>query len=207
VPVEHQGQAHSCPEAPSPAAAVFFLAARRVIRFGLVYAVVVALTGALGIAGYSAVRSGVADPTAVGTQASVLIMELVSGLVGLACVLGLLISTVAWIIGAHRLTPAGPGLLGYAALAACLVLIVLAYVLPARVATVNGSVATEVGLRIAAVVLLTAGVVLVRARVRRETGHSAPAGRRPLISSDDWDASTWDPEVMRDIDRRRPQSP
>jgi hypothetical protein len=210
VPLERAGQAHTCRTgraAPSPAAETFLLAARRVIRFGVVYAAVVVITGLLAIAGYSAVRSGAADPAAVGTRASVLIVGLVAGSVVLICVLGLLISTVVWIVSAHRLRSAGPGPVGYGALAGCLVLIVLAYVLSGRVSTVDGSVATEAGLRIGAVLLLVAGVLRVRAQVRRVAGLPVPIGRRTLLTSDDWDASTWDPEVLHDIDRRRPQIP
>jgi hypothetical protein len=84
-PRERPGQAHSCRTdrvVPEPEAANFALAARRVVRFGVVYAVLVALVSSLGVAGYAAVRSGVADPTTVGTQASVLLVRMISGLVG-----------------------------------------------------------------------------------------------------------------------------
>jgi hypothetical protein len=58
-------------------------------------------------------------------------------------------------------------------------------------------------MRNAGVAIQIAGVLVVRARIRRETGH-ADQGRPPtMLTSDDWDASTWDPEVMRDIERRR----
>jgi hypothetical protein len=205
-PLDRPGQAHSCRTdrtVPDAAAETFALAGRRVVRFGVVYAVVVALVSGLGLAGYAAVRSGIADPTAVGTQASVLLVGMISGLVGLVCLLGLLISTVVWIISAHRLTPAGPGLTGYGAAAVGVLLVALAYGLPGRMPTVSGAVVTEAAMRIGGVVVLVAGVVLVRARVRRKTGHVIPAVRPPLVTSDDWDASQWDPEVLRDIDRGR----
>lgn len=208
--LERVGQAHTCrsgPAAPGPAAETFLLAARRVIRFGVVYAVVVLVTNALAVAGYSAVRGGLADPGAVGTQASVLIVGLISGFVALVCVLGLLISTVVWVLSAHRLTPAGPGIIGYGALAGCGALIVLGYVLPGQVATVDGAVVTQAALRIGAIVVLVAGVLWVRAQVRSGAGLPAPVERRTLITSDDWDASTWDPEVLRDIEGRRPETP
>jgi hypothetical protein len=84
-PLDRPGQAHSCRTdrtVPDAAAETFALAGRRVVRFGVVYAVVVALVSGLGLAGYAAVRSGIADPTAVGTQASVLLVGMISGLVG-----------------------------------------------------------------------------------------------------------------------------
>jgi hypothetical protein len=186
-----------------PGMETFGLAGRRVIRFGVVYAFVVVVTSALGLAGYSAIRSGAADPTAFGTQASVLIGAAVTGLVALVCILGLAISAVVWIVSAHRLRAAGPGFPGYASAALGLILTVLAYVVPAGVPSVNGAVLTEAALRIGAVAVLIAGVVVVRGQVQRATGQQIP-GRRPrMATSEDWDASKWDPEVMRDIERRR----
>ena len=187
----------------SPSAETFSLASRRVVRFGVLYAVVVAIVGALSLGGYAAIRSGAADPADLSTQASVLIVGMIAGLVGLVCVIGLLISAVVWVVSVHRLTAAGPGLTGYGGLVGGVLLIALAYVLPSRVPTVSAAVAVDVALRVGAVVLLVAGVLLVRARIRRETGQATLAGKPTLITSDDWDASTWDPEVMRDIDRRR----
>ncbi|WP_089008611.1 hypothetical protein [Micromonospora viridifaciens] len=173
------------------------------VRFGVVYAVVVAIVSVLGLAGYAAVRSGAAEPTDLSTQASVLIVGPIAGLVGLGCVIGLLVSTVVWIVSAHRLTAAGPGFAGYGGLVLCFLLIALAYVLPIRVPTVSGAVAVEAALRIGSVVLLITGTLLASARIRRQTGQVTPAGRRTLITSDDWGASKWDPEVLRDIERRR----
>jgi hypothetical protein len=69
-------------------------------------------------------------------------------------------------------------------------------------ALIVGMVTGLVGL-VCVVGLLIAGVLLVRARIERETGQATPAGKPTLITSDDWDASTWDPDVLRDIDRRR----
>jgi hypothetical protein len=182
----------------------FAVASRRVIRFGVVYALVVVAVAALGLAGYAAIRSGAADPNSVGTQASVLIGSTITGLVGLVCVIGLLISTIVWIVAAHRLRPAGPGVLGYLAMTVSLLLIGLAYVLPARVSSLNGSVVVDALMRIAAVVVLIAGVVVVRSAVRRETGLAIPArGRSMEVSTDDWNASKWDPQVLGEIERRR----
>ena len=50
---------------------------------------------------------------------------------------------------------------------------------------------------------LVAGVLLTRARIRRETGRPTLAARPALVTADDWDASSWDPEIHKEIDRRR----
>jgi hypothetical protein len=50
---------------------------------------------------------------------------------------------------------------------------------------------------------LIGGVALVRTRLQASTGREIRAGRQPMVSRDDWDAAQWDPEVQRDIERRR----
>ena len=185
------------------ASETFALAGRRVIRFAVTYAVVVAVVAVLGLVGYTAISSGAADPTAVGTQVSVLLGATLAGLLTLACVIGVLVCTVVWVISAHLVAPGGPGPAGYGALALCAGATVLAYVLPDRMTTPAASVATEAALRIGGVAVLVAGVLVVRRRISRLTGERLPAGRPALVTSEDWDASKWDPEVLRDIDRRR----
>ncbi|MFI6074602.1 hypothetical protein ACIA5C_23885 [Actinoplanes sp. NPDC051343] len=192
------------PRPPGAAEETFAVASRRVIRFGAVYAFVVVAVAALGLAGYAAIRSGAADPTSVGTQASVLLGTTITGLIGLVCILGLVVSTIVWIVGVHRLRPDGPGVVGYLAMALCLLMVGLAYVLPARVSSLNGAVLLEAALRIGGIAVLIAGVVVVRSALRRETGLEIPARPRTMqVSSDDWNASKWDPEVLDDIERRR----
>lgn len=182
----------------------FAVAGRRVVRFGVVYALVVVAISALGLAGYAAISSGAADPSALGTQASVALGSVVTGLVGLVCVIGLIVSTIVWIVSAHRLRPVGPGVAGYVAMTVCLLLIGLAYVLPGRLPTLTGAVLTEALMRIAGIAVLIAGVVLVRSQVRAETGLDVAAPRRTMrVSSDDWNAGKWDPEVLGEIERRR----
>jgi hypothetical protein len=207
VALESAGQPHECAgkrRPPGLAEETFALASRRVVRFGAVYAVVVGAVSALGLAGYAAISSGAADPTSVGTQASVLIGTAVTGFVGLVCVIGLMVSTIVWLVSAHRLRPSGPGVVGYLAMAFCLVLVALAYVVPARVASLGGAVTTEAAMRIAGIAVLIAGVMVVRAQVRKETGQAIPSGRRSMqVTTDDWDASSWDPTVLGEIDRRR----
>jgi hypothetical protein len=192
------------PRPPGAAEETFAVASRRVIHFGAVYAFVVVAVAALGLAGYAAIRSGAADPTSVGTQASVLLGTTVTGLIGLVCILGLVVSTIVWIVNVHRLRPDGPGVVGYLAMALCLLMVGLAYVLPARVPSLDGAVQLEAAQRIGGIAVLIAGVVVVRSAVRRETGLEIPARLRTMrVSSDDWNASKWDPEVLDDIERRR----
>jgi hypothetical protein len=183
---------------------MFALASRRVIRFGVVYALVVVAVAALGLAGYAAISSGAADPTSVGTQASVLLGTTITGLIGLVCVIGLLVSVVVWIVSVHRLRPAGPGIPGYVAMTISLLLVGLAYVIPSHVATLDGAVLTEAGMRVVAIAVLITGVVVVRSRVRAETGLEIASRHRTMqVSADDWNASKWDPEVLGEIERRR----
>jgi hypothetical protein len=192
------------PQPPGAAGEAFAVASRRVIRFGAVYAFVVVATAALGFAGYAAISSGAADPTSVGTQASVLLGATVTGLVDLVCIIGLVVSTIVWIVSAHKLRPVGPGVVGYLGMALFLVVIGLSYTLPSRVPSVNGSIAVQAALSAAAVVILIADVKVVRSQVRTETGLDIPARRQTMqVSSDDWNAAKWDPEVLDEIDRGR----
>lgn len=180
------------------------MASRRVIRFAIAYTVVAVAVSALALAGYAAIRSGAADPTSIGTQASVVVGSTLTGLVALVCVIGLVVSAIVWIVSAHRLRPEGPGVVGYVTMALSLVLLGLAYVVPPLVSSLNAAVLTEVALRVGAAAVLVAGVMLVRSSVRDETGLEIPSRERTMrVSSDDWNASKWDPEVLDEIERRR----
>lgn len=174
----------------------FSLATRRVIRFSIAFLVVSLVAALLVLAGVSVLRSGAVDPLAPGTRASFVLTALVVGLLTWICVAGLLISTIVWIVSAHKVSPTGPGAAGYGGLFATLMLITLSYVLP--VPDLIGA-----GLRLGAWAALIIGVVAARSRIRRETGRRDLGGRnRSLVTTDDWDASRWDPEVHRDIERR-----
>ncbi|MEV4347957.1 hypothetical protein AB0J83_26170 [Actinoplanes sp. NPDC049596] len=178
----------------------FALAGRRVVLFAGIYAALTVLVHVVTLAASAALRSGAADPNDVGTQASVLLFGSVTGLIALVCVLVLLISTIVWAVTAQRL---GAGLTAYASVSLFAVLTALAYVLPQRMPTVATIVGTNLALRLTAAALLIAGVLTVRARIRRTTGEPTLGARRPLVTADDWDASKWDPTVMNEIDRRR----
>ncbi|GIE77584.1 hypothetical protein Aph02nite_35340 [Actinoplanes philippinensis] len=174
----------------------FSLATRRVIRFSVGFLVIVLLTTALVLAGASAIQSGAADPNSPGTQAGLTLGLTTLGLLTMVCLVGLVISTVVWIVSAHKVSPSGPGAVGYGGLFATLLLISLSYIVPMTILVADI-------LRISGWAALIAGVVLTRGRIRRETGRPDLGGRRrSLLQSDDWDASKWDPEVHRDIERR-----
>ncbi|XVU20716.1 hypothetical protein ACQPZJ_25950 [Actinoplanes sp. CA-054009] len=178
----------------------FALAGRRVVLFAAVYAALVVIVQAVNLA---VVTAGATDPTSVTTTASVLLVGSLGGLIGLVCVLILVISVTVWAIAAHRLSASGPGLLGYGSLALAAALIITASVVPSRLPTVTAMAVTEAVLRVGAAAVLIAGVLAVRGRMRRLTGEATLGARPPLVTADDWDASKWDPTVMRDIDRRR----
>jgi hypothetical protein len=174
----------------------FGLATRRVIRFSIAFLVIALLSAGLVLAGVNAIQSGAADPNSPGTQATLVLGILILGLVTWVCIIGLLISTLVWIVSAHKVSPTGPGAAGYGGLFVTLLLISLSYLLPVTQLAASG-------LRLGGWAALIAGVVLARARIRRETGRPGLGGRpSTILQSDDWDASKWDPEVHRDIERR-----
>jgi hypothetical protein len=174
----------------------FAVATRRVIRFSVGYLLVSLLTAVLLAAGVLALNSGAADPMSPGTAVSYLVGSMILGTATLICVLGLLISTIVWIISAHRVSPAGPGITGYGGLLLTVLLIALSYQLTVP-ALAQG------GIRIGGWLALIAGVILTRSRIRRETSRPDLGGaRKPIVTGADWDASKWDPEVQRDIERR-----
>ncbi|MFC4064753.1 hypothetical protein [Actinoplanes subglobosus] len=173
----------------------FGLATRRVIRFSIAFLVVLLLSAGLVLGGVTAVQNA-ADPTEVLSSAPLLLTIMILGFVTFVSMIGLLASTIVWIVSAHKVSPTGPGAAGYGGLFVTLLLISLSYILPL-------TLLAQAGFRIGAWLALVAGVVAARGRIRRETGRADLGGRpRTILQSDDWDASKWDPEVQRDIDRR-----
>jgi hypothetical protein len=181
----------------------FSLASRRVIRFSVAFVVLVVIANGLGLAGLTAFKSGAADPTSFGSQASVAVIGTAVGFVTLVCILGLLISAVVWIISAHLVRPSGPSFVGYGSLVLCALLIVFAYVIPERMSTDTATAAVGVAMRVGGAIVLILGVILVRGRISRHTGQPVQASAPSLVTTEDWDASQWDPEVQHDIERRR----
>jgi hypothetical protein len=173
----------------------FGLATRRVIRFSIAFLVVLLLSVGLVLGGVTAVKN-TADPTALLSSAPLLLAVVILGFVTFVSLIGLLASTIVWIVSAHKVSPAGPGVAGYGGLFVALLLIGVSYLLPL-------TLLLQAGFRIGACAAVVAGVIVTRARIRRETGR-ADLGGRPstILQSDDWDASKWDPEVHRDIERR-----
>ena len=197
---------HRCPygrQVSVGSVETFAEAGRRVTRFAVVFAVAVLAVAGLSFAGLTAIRSGSVDPSSVGTLAGFALTTMVIGFIGWVGLLGLLVSTVVWIVSAHRITPRGPGAIGYGALVGFALLCGLSYVLPSRIPVLALAGATELVLRLGGLAVLFVGVMLVRTRLQVATGREIPAGRQPIVTRDDWDASQWDPEVQHDIERRR----
>jgi hypothetical protein len=185
----------------------WYVATRRVVGFAVAYAVVVVV---------AAVFAGtLADVPRAMQSPAALVTMVVFGLVGLGVVLGILISVAVWIWAAVQQTRehGAPALghLGFWGIGAFAVLYVLGYVVP-------GGVYAVAGTRVLASVLLIAGVLHTRAWLRRRSHGDRPyaADRYSLVTggdpaaplsaqptADDWNASQWDPEVLKDIERRR----
>ncbi|MEV8511517.1 hypothetical protein [Dactylosporangium sp. NPDC051484] len=183
------------------------MATRRVVGFAVAYAVVV-----LAAAVFTDTLRN--RPQTLHATA-VTIAGLFIGLIGLATVLGIVITVVYWIWVAIRQTrehgaPAY-GHLGFWGVGAFLVLFVLGYVVPAGVYVTAAE-------RVLASALLIAGVLHTRAWLRRRSDPGRPyaADRYSLVTggdaasplaaqptAEDWNASLWDPDVLADIERRR----
>lgn len=197
---------HRCPygrQVSVGSVETFGEASRRVIRFAVIFGVVVLAVVGLSYVRLTALRDGSVDPSSVGTVAGFAVSTMVIGFIGWVGILGLLVSAIVWIVSAHRLTPSGPGAIGYAALVGFVVLFGLSYVLPAQLPTLALAGAVELVMRLGGLAVLIGGVVLVRTRLQASTGRNIPGGRQPIVTREDWDASQWDPEVLGDIERRR----
>jgi hypothetical protein len=68
--------------------------------------------------------------------------------------------------------------------------------------TVDARGVVDAAMRIGSVVILILGVIVVRTRVGRHTGRPDLADRPSVVTKDDWN-SEWDPDVIRDVERRR----
>jgi hypothetical protein len=143
-------------------------ATRRVVRFGAIYAVVVA--------------AGLFTGT-------------VTGIAGVICLAGLLISTLVWIVTARGLTAVGPGAAGYGGVLVWFLLTVPAYVVPWQLPA-----PAVAAMRIVGVAVLLAGVLSARSRLRREAARDDLATELELVTGA---AARWDPKIQRDMDRRR----
>ncbi|WP_433206286.1 hypothetical protein ACQP00_39280 [Dactylosporangium sp. CS-047395] len=181
-------------------------ACRRVIAFTVAYAVLIALVTVLVLAYGDLPRELQAK--------AVWLFMLILGYVALGISVGLLISLAFYIYAAVRQTrehgaPAY-GHLGFWGAGAFVALWVAGLVIPSLLAV---SV-----LRLVGCALLIAGVVHTRAWIRAKVAPGRPyaADRYDLVTggetsspiaaqptADDWNASQWDPDVLKDIERRR----
>ena len=185
----------------------WYAATRRVVAFAVAYAVVV-----LAAAVFADTLTGVLRPLRAN---AVVVAGAIIGVIGLGMVLGIVISVAYWIWAAIQQTrehgaPAY-GHLGFWGAGAFVVLYALGYVVP-------GGLYVAAAVRVLASALLIAGVLHTRAWLRRRSDPDRPyaADRYSLVTggdpasplaaqptAEDWDASLWDPDVLKDIERRR----
>jgi hypothetical protein len=187
------------PPSPSPD---WELAGRRTIRFAVAYAV--AAVAVVPLFAW-ATRKPVDEVT---VAAATVIANLVISALLLGGLLGLLVCAVVWLVQTARLAYYGSpptGYLGYWGSAAFGVLFVAAYVPPPGLRLAD-ALLLAAGERLLGVILLIAGVVHTRRWIRRRAGAPVPARAGGFPSSrptaEDW-STGWDPEVERDIERRR----
>ncbi|GAA0423320.1 hypothetical protein Aca07nite_23410 [Actinoplanes capillaceus] len=197
APPSLDGGAHRCARVNEGELETFAVASRRVIRFAVTYIIVAVATAVLASVGADALVRGATDPTGVGPMGFMVVFAMIAGFLALVCLIGLVVCTIVWIVSAHRVTDAGPGIAGYSALFLTLALITASYVLSGLP---NAYAVT--GLRFGGLIVLIIGVVLTRNRIRRLTDMPIPSGKKSLITEEDWKASEWDPEVQREIERR-----
>jgi hypothetical protein len=185
----------------------WYVATRRVVGFAVAFALAV-----LGSAVYVDAVDAAFVPRMVTAMTGV---GVGLGLLVLGTLLGLAITVPFWVWQAVRQTRehGSPdyGHLGYWGVGAFLVLFVVGFVVP-------GGVYAAVAPRVLGSALLVAGVLHTRAWVRGRTAPDRPyaADRYDLVSggdassplaaqptADDWNAAQWDPDVDRQIERRR----
>ncbi|GIJ72254.1 hypothetical protein [Virgisporangium ochraceum] len=185
----------------------WYVATRRVVGFAVAFAVAV-----LGSAVYVDAVDAAPAPRMVTAMTGV---GVGLGLLVLGTLLGLAITVPFWVWQAVRQTrehgSPGHGHLGYWGVGAFLVLFAAGFVVP-------GGVYAAAAPRVLGSALLVAGVLHTRAWVRGRTAPDRPyaADRYDLVSggdtssplaaqptADDWNAAQWDPDVDRQIERRR----
>ncbi|WP_436519873.1 hypothetical protein [Actinoplanes sp. HUAS TT8] len=186
---------------PPPPSADWELAGRRTVRFGVAYAVAAAAVVPLFTWATRNPGGGLALPLVL------LLGNIVITALLLVGILGLLVSMVVWLVQTAKLqygAPAG-GHLGYWGIVAFTLLFVAAYLQPPALGTA-GALLISSGERLLGVTLLIAGVTHTRRWIGRRTETHVPAESAVLLSSrptaEDW-SSEWDPDVDREIERRR----
>jgi hypothetical protein len=180
----------------------WYTACRRVIRFAAAFAVVAVV---------SAVYIQIVDgrPSSLLAGAMV-VFGLAISLIGLGVTLGVIITVAFWGVQAARLArehgSAAMGPLGYWGAGVFVVLFGVSY-LASPWPAVYGVI------RVLGAAVLIAAILHDRrwyaARIGAEqpysmvTGGDTASPQAAQPTADDWNASAWDPDVQRDIERRR----
>ncbi|GAA3454515.1 hypothetical protein [Dactylosporangium matsuzakiense] len=181
---------------------VWYAACRRVVTFAVLFAVM-AVIAAL----YVQILAG--RPAELVAR-SVVVFGLAISLIGLGATLGVLITVVFWGVQAVRLAnrhgAPGMGPLGFWGAGGFVLLFGLSFL-------VSASPPAFGAIRVLAAAVLVAAIRYDRswyaARIGAEQPYSMVTGgdvRSPVAAqptADDWNAGLWDPDVQRDIERRR----
>ncbi len=186
---------------PPPPSPDWELAGRRTVRFAVAYAF--AAAAVIPLFSY-ATRNPIDGVT---VQALLVIANIVISALLLGVILGLLVCMVVWLVQTARLAYGAPstGHLGYWGIVAFGLLFVAAY-LPSPGLSPDAALLVSAGERLLGVILLIAGVTHTRRWIGRRAGPVPTGEAQGVMSgqptSDDWSAA-WDPDVERDIERRR----
>jgi hypothetical protein len=189
------------PVRPAPPPADWELAGRRVTRFAVAYAIAAAAVVPLFSWATARPHDGIAVPALL-VMGNIVIVALTLG-----SLLGLLICIVVWLVQTSRLAFGAPstGHLGYWGIVAFALLLVVSYLQPPAL-DLDTRLLLGSGERLLGVALLIIGVTHSRRWIGRRAGDYAPDEAEVHLSSrptaDDW-KTDWDPDVARDIERRR----
>ncbi|MGW5580022.1 hypothetical protein [Micromonospora chokoriensis] len=220
--LEHPGQGHMCRSSTPPPPAVrtdgWNIATWFVVGIAVVYALAAIAVAVLSTSG----DGGRPPSSSSGTRAA--LGYLLANLTLIVAIIGLVISGLIWGRGACQLAEAhGSSGRSYShhwgsrVFYACLILsAAMAWLAADR--TAPAVLVGQATLRTLGAAALIGGVLHSRARVLRliahadriVAGHYPPVAGQdrawplsPTPTSDDWNASQWDPDVLRDIESRR----
>ncbi|GAB1689728.1 hypothetical protein KRM28CT15_15310 [Krasilnikovia sp. M28-CT-15] len=219
--LERPGQGHTCRSSTPPPAlrtTGWNVATGFVVGFGILFALAAIAAAVLGSTLNDQARP--LPPSYTGTAIGLVLANLVL----LAAILGQVISGLIWARGTRQLAEAhgSPGRSysrhwGLRVYSSCLVFsVALAWLATDR--TAPAILFSQATLRALGAAALIGGVLHSRARILRliaqanrvGAGHYSPVAGgdpawplSPTPTSDDWNASQWDPDVLRDIESRR----
>ncbi|MGC4796033.1 hypothetical protein ACLQ3H_18290 [Micromonospora saelicesensis] len=217
----HPGQGHMCRSSTPPPAlrtAGWNVATWFVVGFAILYALAAIAAAVLGSTPSGRARP--LPPSGAGAPIGLVLANLIL----IAALIGLAISGLIWGRGTRQLAEAhGSSGRSYSrhwgirVFSSCIVFSTLmAWLATDR--TAPAVLFGQAGLRTLGAAALIGGVLHSRARVLRliaqvdrvVAGHSSPVAGQdpawplsPIPTSDDWNASQWDPDVLRDIEARR----